>query len=68
MRTYEVTWLIDIEAVNPLEAATRALEIHRDPASTATVFMVRAKKSGALFQVDPAESSHTKKVVKLTDA
>lgn len=65
MSSYKVTWEIDIEANNPLDAAIRAQEIQRDPASTATIYMVRNTKNGALFQVDPAEPMHTLKVLKL---
>ncbi len=38
MTTYSVNCRIDIEAKSPVEAARQALEIHRDPNSTATVF------------------------------
>ena len=38
MTAYSVSWRIDIEAESPVEAARQALEIHRDPNSTATVF------------------------------
>lgn len=37
---YRVEWRIDIEANSPREAAERALEIQRDPESTATIFDV----------------------------
>ncbi|MGA3118397.1 MAG: hypothetical protein ABSF90_28720 [Syntrophobacteraceae bacterium] len=40
MTTYSVNWRIDIEAESTVEAAMQALEIHRDPNSTATVFDV----------------------------
>jgi hypothetical protein len=40
MTTFSVNWRIDIEAESPVEAAGQALEIHRDPNSTATVFDV----------------------------
>ncbi len=40
MNHYFVTWEIDIEAENPREAAEKALEIQRDPESTATCFQV----------------------------
>jgi hypothetical protein len=40
MRTFSVNWKIDIVAETPEEAAKQALEIHRDPNSTATVFDV----------------------------
>ena len=38
---YKVTWLIDVEAKNPSEAARKALKIQRDPGSIATVFEVK---------------------------
>ena len=38
MTTYSVNWRIEIEAESPVEAARQALETHRDPNSTATVF------------------------------
>lgn len=37
---YTVIWEIDIEAESPEQAAEKALEIQRDPSSTATVFDV----------------------------
>jgi hypothetical protein len=37
---YLVTWSIMIEASSPRDAAEKALEIQRDPASLATVFVV----------------------------
>jgi hypothetical protein len=40
MTTYSVNWKIEIEAESRVEAARQALEIHRDPNSTATVFDV----------------------------
>lgn len=40
MKTYKCVWEIDVPAVNSKEAAKRALEIQRDPNSTATVFFV----------------------------
>ncbi len=38
MAEYKVTWVIDLDADDPWQAAERALEIHRNPASIATVF------------------------------
>jgi hypothetical protein len=35
-----VEWSCEIEADDPVEAARMALEMHRDPTSTATVFTV----------------------------
>ena len=41
MPDYRVTWVIDIfDAPSPRAAAKRALEIHRDPESIATIFTV----------------------------
>jgi hypothetical protein len=37
---FRVRWEIDIEADSPKEAAQKALEIHRDPGSIATIFEV----------------------------
>lgn len=37
---YQVCWDIELDADDPLSAAIQALEIHRDPDSTATVFLV----------------------------
>jgi len=38
---YRVLWEIDVEADSPREAAKKALEIQRDPASMATAFTVQ---------------------------
>ncbi len=48
---YHVIWEIDLDATTPKEAAERALEIHRDPDSTATVFNV-CDEYGNLTEVD----------------
>ena len=40
MNEYLVTWQISITADTEQEAAKRALEIQRDPSSTATIFQV----------------------------
>ena len=40
MASFQVVWIIDIEADSAKEAAQRALEIQRDPESTATFFSV----------------------------
>lgn len=42
MTTFLVTWDIHVEADTPEEAARQAQAIHRDPTSTATVFVVQA--------------------------
>ena len=41
MTEYRVTWMIDVEADTPREAAVQALRLQRDPGSWATVFTVR---------------------------
>ena len=40
MPTFDVEWTIDIEADTAEQAARKALEIQRDPASLATWFIV----------------------------
>ena len=41
MKTYLVTWSIDLEAESTEDAARQALDIQRDPDSCALVFGVR---------------------------
>jgi hypothetical protein len=43
-KLYRVVWEIDLYAVSPQAAAEKALQIQRDPESTATVFGVRKIK------------------------
>lgn len=52
MKTYRVMWEIDIEAEDPDEACRRALEIQRDPESTATVFQVILNTEGDIATFD----------------
>ena len=40
MKTYFVTWEIEVDAESHKDAARQALEIQRDPQSTAVVFDV----------------------------
>lgn len=40
MPTYRVTWVIDVDADHPRDAANQARAIQMDPDSTATVFEV----------------------------
>ncbi len=47
MAKYFVTWEMDIEADSPEEAAVKALYIHRDPESVATVFKVKGETEPA---------------------
>jgi hypothetical protein len=52
MKQYYVSWHIDIYADTPQEAARKALEIQRNPDSTATVFEVRDEAEGRTTTVD----------------
>ena len=40
MNTYQVVWVMDIDADSHEEAALKALKVQRNPESTATVFAV----------------------------
>ena len=57
MGLYKVTWEIDLEADSPEEAARLALEIHRDPESTATCFDVSAHDAEVDCTVDLHEGT-----------
>lgn len=46
MTSYRVVWEIDVTAESAIEAAQAALDIQRDPNSTATVFSVFTEKAG----------------------
>lgn len=52
MKTYRVTWEIDIDANSEREAAQAALKIQRDKESAATVFDVQAEDSSRAVHVD----------------
>ena len=41
MKTYHVSWEIEVDATSPRAAAEQVQGIQRDPASTANVFMVK---------------------------
>ena len=49
---YRVTWVIDLEASSPREAAQQALAIQRNPESIATVFEVSDDTGEAPTTVD----------------
>lgn len=57
MNTYQVTWVIDIDAMSPTHAATKALSYQRDHDSTAVCFTVNQDKGDHIerFEVDLAE-------------
>lgn len=44
MECYTVSWVIQLDADSPRDAAEQALAIQRDPESIATVFTVDGKK------------------------
>ena len=53
MAEYTVSWTIDaIDAKTPVDAARLALEIQRDPGSTATVFEVKDSDTKKLYIID----------------
>jgi hypothetical protein len=57
MKSWRVTWGIDIEADTPREAAEKALAIQRDPFSCAVVFQVhRENLTGFDVTVDLEEA------------
>ena len=52
MKTYIVTWSIDIDAESPIEAAEQALQIQRDCDSFATEFEVKDVSLNESYIVD----------------
>src|SRR5512137_382610 len=58
MPEYTVQWLIELSADSPREAACKALEIQRDPESTATHFTV-IDGASAMTEIDDAEAEDT---------
>ena len=52
MNRYRVTWVIDIEAESPKEAALQALRIQRNPESIATVFDVAGDEGDCVITID----------------
>ena len=55
---YRVTWEIDIDADSFEEAARTALEMQRDPTSTATCFTI-VDEDGKTQDVDLASNGNT---------
>lgn len=66
MPEYSVTWEITIEADSPREAAERALEIHRNPESIATVFTVTTAEDTWRIDLDEDEEDDESEIQKLT--
>ncbi len=52
MKTFTVSWLIDVGADTPEEAARKALEIQRDPQSLAVHFSVEDRDTGKTYEID----------------
>ncbi|MFD5790473.1 hypothetical protein ACFWH1_28105 [Streptomyces sp. NPDC127037] len=50
---YEVTWTIDLDTADPVEAAREALAIIRDPTSWDPVFTVRGNGQTFIVDLDP---------------
>lgn len=53
---YRVIWSIDVDADSPEDAAQKALESQRDPASIATCFVIRDSE-GKQCEVDLGKTS-----------
>ena len=52
MRTYRVTWELEMDAEDPRAAAKQCLLIMRDPGSVATVFTVEEVEGGGEWMLD----------------
>ena len=52
MKSYLVTWKIDIDADSPEEAAIKALQIQRDQESEADHFEIKDKKTKKVKRVN----------------
>mgnify|MGYP001579035048 CR=1 FL=1 len=52
MPEYRVTWIIELDAESHEKAAKEALEIQRDPGSTATVFVVKNLNTKEILTID----------------
>ncbi|MEV5204381.1 hypothetical protein [Streptomyces sp. NPDC053720] len=53
MTEYRVTWTIDLDADSPVHAARKALALHRDRLSWATVFTVQGDTGTVTVDLDP---------------
>lgn len=56
MKDYIVCWAINLDAETPRKAAEKALQIQRDPASIATVFVVYGEEGDEIIVDLPDES------------
>lgn len=55
MNEYRVSWHIDVDAESPTEAAKVALQIQRDPESSATIFEVSGPEGDSIHVLTEAE-------------
>ena len=55
MTGFRVTWIIDIGAETPMEAAQKARDIQLDPTSIATFFQVEAGDSLMVVELAPED-------------
>lgn len=53
MPEYHVTWKIDLDAADPIDAARQALALQRDAESWTTVFTVHSGAETATVDLDP---------------
>ena len=65
MTEYLVKWKIDIDTIDPVEAAKEARKIQLDTKSIASVFEVTDKRTNKTFEIDLLESGHVQAVSKL---
>lgn len=59
MKSYLISWEIDLHADSPREAAEKAFEIQRDPASEALFFEVIEHGTNEHINVDLMEEDET---------
>lgn len=59
MPTYHVTWLIEVDADTPVEAAREARRIQLDPSNEATSFMIWDYTNDKDIEVDLADETPT---------
>lgn len=58
LKSFFVSWYIDIDATSEIEAAKLARAIQLDPLSEATVFSVEEEDSEVVVEIDLTEISH----------
>ena len=55
IKEYRVTWIMELDATSPEDAAKEALAIHRDPDSLATCFDIEDLSTGKHRFIDALE-------------